>query len=75
MIELDAVDQQILSLVALRFTYQEMADALHRPARSGIYRRVEKLISLGLVTKDPKKSRSRELTDAGRQVLDQISAN
>lgn len=72
--QLDEVDQKILGYIAERLTYQEMADELNRPARSGIFRRVTKLLLLGLVTKDPKKSRSRRLTEDGRRVLDQITS-
>ena len=69
---LDPLDQEILKLIPDRLTFQEMAEQLNRPARSGIYRRVQKLVSAGLVTKDERKSRSRKLTDAGQRLLGQI---
>jgi len=70
--QLDAVDQKILSFINDRLTYQEIADALTRSARSGIYSRVQKLIALELVTKSDRKSRSRRLTDEGKRVLDTL---
>lgn len=70
--QLDAVDEKILTYVRDRLTYQEMADGLDRSARSGLYRRVEKLIALKLVTKSERKSRSRRLTDEGKRILDSL---
>ena len=70
--QLDAVDEKILTYVRDRLTYQEMADGLDRSARSGLYRRVEKLIALKLVTKSERKSRSRSLTDEGKTILDSL---
>lgn len=72
--DLDETNIQILGFIRERHTYQEMADALSRSAKSGIYRRVRKLIDLGLVTKTPMKSRSRRLTEDGKRILDSVLA-
>jgi DNA-binding IclR family transcriptional regulator len=69
-VELDTRDLQILALIDRRLTHEEMAEELGLAAKSGIFRRVERMLHLGFITKDPRKSRSRRLTDNGRQVLD-----
>lgn len=62
-------DLVVLSLIEGHQTYEEMADEMGLSAKSGLYRRVQKLIDLGLVKKDQLKSRSRRLTAYGRRVL------
>ncbi len=62
-------DITVLHMVDDRLTYEEMAFEMGISAKSGVFRRIEKLISMGLVEKDPLKSRSRRLTDNGRRIL------
>jgi len=62
-------DITVLHMVDDRLTYAEMAEEMGLSAKSGVFRRIEKLIDMGLVEKDPLKSRSRRLTKNGRRVL------
>ncbi len=57
-----------------RLTYEEMAHYLGLRAKSGVFRRVQKLINMGLVDKTPLKSRSRRLTENGRRLLSEEPA-
>ncbi len=63
------IDIKVLDMILDRLTYEEMSSKLGITAKSGMFRRVQKLIEMGLVTKDPLKSRSRRLTDNGRRIL------
>ncbi len=72
-ISLDTRDLEILALTNRRLTHEEMAEELGLAAKSGIFRRVERLIVLGFITKDPRKSRSRRLTENGQSILDQLA--
>jgi DNA-binding MarR family transcriptional regulator len=69
-INIDTVDLRILMLIDENLTYAEMATRLGYSAKSGIHRRVNSLVEKGLITKEPLKSRSRRLTDEGRETLD-----
>jgi len=69
LIPIDAVDLSLLRMIQDHLTYQEMAEKVDRRARSGVYRRIERLIKLGLIEKKSLKSRSRRLTDAGQELL------
>jgi len=63
------LDKQAMVMIDKRMTYAEMATIMNLSAKSGVFRRIEKLIKMGLVEKDPLKSRSRRLTEDGRRVL------
>ena len=69
MIKTDPIDLAILKMIVENLTFQEMADQLHFAARSAIFKRVNKLIRAGLVIKRKGKSRSRTLTNDGKQLL------
>ena len=69
-IELDLLDLRILVIIPARLTYEEMAEALGYRAKSGIFKRIKRLEFLGLIESKPLKSRSRRLTDAGRNIVD-----
>ncbi len=63
------IDVQVLRMIDSRLTYEEMAIEMGLSAKSGVFRRVQKLITMQLVEKDPLKSRSRRLTEHGRRIL------
>ncbi|MGH9425934.1 MAG: hypothetical protein ACRD2L_06495 [Terriglobia bacterium] len=63
------IDVAVMGYIQENFTYEEMAQALGNSAKSGAYRRVEKLIRMALVEKTSLKSRSRRLTPNGRRVF------
>ena len=69
------VDMQVLRMIDDRLTYEEMANKTGLSAKSGMFRRVHKLIGMELVEKDPLKSRSRRLTDNGRRILSEEPAS
>lgn len=74
-IRLSSVDLQILALLESdSLTYEELAAATGRRARSGMHRRVQNLIARGFLSSIPGKSRRRKVTDDGKEQLRQSSS-
>jgi predicted transcriptional regulator len=71
---LDETDLKLLALIDERLTYAEMAERVERRARSGVFRRLMRLASLGLIEKDARKARMRRLTSDGRRTLNRLTA-
>lgn len=71
-IRLNSVDLRILELLESdSLTYEELALATGRRARSGMHRRVQRLIEMGYLSSIPGKSRRRKVTDDGKEQLRQ----
>ena len=69
-IRLSSVELRILELLESdSLTYEELAIATGRKARSGMHRRVRRLIEMGYLSSIPGKSRRRKVTDDGKEQL------